>query len=232
MWARVRPHLTYANVLASLALFIALGGASYAALQVPKASVGTKQLKRNAVTSPKVKPGSLLLSDFRASQRSRLRGPAGPRGLEGPRGATGPEGLQGPPGATGATGATGAPGTPGTPGTPGSAQAFAHVQRNIGGFMTLVGRKKGFTAVSRPQGAGVGVYCLAWDPAQVARDPVIAVFDWGQSAAVVRDAQFFVLPDGGDQCPDGVLEVQTFDATDQTAPLPRSDLIEFNVLVP
>jgi hypothetical protein len=38
MWARVRPRLTYANVIASLALFIALGGGSYAALQVPKAS--------------------------------------------------------------------------------------------------------------------------------------------------------------------------------------------------
>ena len=217
MWARVRSRLTFANVLASVALFIALGGASYAAVQIPKASVGTKQLKRNAVTSPKVKPGSLLVSDFRASQRSRLRGPTGP---EGPRGATGPQGLHGPTGATGATGAAG------------TAQAFAHVQRNSGGGMTLVGRKKGFTAVSRPQGAGVGIYCLTWDPAQVARDPVIAVFDWGLSSNVVRDANFFVLPDGGDQCPDGVLEVQTVDATDTTAPLPRSDGIEFNVLVP
>jgi hypothetical protein len=41
MFARVRPRLTYANVLASLALFVALGGSSYAALQLPKASVGT-----------------------------------------------------------------------------------------------------------------------------------------------------------------------------------------------
>jgi hypothetical protein len=42
MWARVRPPLTFANVIAVLALFIALGGGSYAALQVPKGSVGTK----------------------------------------------------------------------------------------------------------------------------------------------------------------------------------------------
>src|SRR5919108_834137 len=105
MWARVRPRLTFANVIAVLALFIALGGSSYAALQIPRNSVGTKHLKRNAVTSPKVKPGSLLLSDFGASQRSQLRGPAGPqgpvgatgaRGLEGPRGATGPEGPPAP----------------------------------------------------------------------------------------------------------------------------------------
>jgi hypothetical protein len=89
-----------------------------------------------------------------------------------------------------------------------------------------------FTAVSRPQGAGTGVYCLTWDPAQVARDPVIAVFDWGLSSSGVRDANFSVLPDGGAQCPTGVLEVQTLDATDTTAPLPPSDGIEFNVLVP
>jgi hypothetical protein len=44
MWARLRSRLTYANVLASVALFIALGGASYAAVQIPKGSVGTKQL--------------------------------------------------------------------------------------------------------------------------------------------------------------------------------------------
>ena len=102
MWARVRPRLTYANVIASLALFLALAGGSYAAMRIPRNSVGTKQLKSNAVTSPKVNNGSLLVSDFNASQRSRLRGPAGPqgptgaRGLEGPRGATGPEGPRGP----------------------------------------------------------------------------------------------------------------------------------------
>ena len=98
MMARVRARLTYANVIATLALFLALGGSSYAALKLPSGSVGTKQLKRNAVTSPKVKPGSLLLSDFRASARARLRGPAGPQG---PAGAQGPQGAAGPPGAPG-----------------------------------------------------------------------------------------------------------------------------------
>jgi hypothetical protein len=84
-----------ATVIAVLALFVALGGTSYAALQLPKGSVGAKQLKKNAVTSPKVKPGSLVLSDFRRSQRSRLRGP---RGLTGAQGAQGAQGLQGPAG--------------------------------------------------------------------------------------------------------------------------------------
>jgi hypothetical protein len=81
-----------AVLIAALALFVALGGSSYAALQLPKASVGTKQLKKNAVTSPKVKRGSLLLSDFKSSQRARLRGPQGLAGPQGPQGIQGPAG--------------------------------------------------------------------------------------------------------------------------------------------
>lgn len=46
----VLDHLTYANVVATLALFIALGGASYAAIALPAHSVGPVQLKANAVT--------------------------------------------------------------------------------------------------------------------------------------------------------------------------------------
>ncbi|MGN6216876.1 MAG: hypothetical protein ACTHN7_07960 [Solirubrobacterales bacterium] len=45
-----RPQLNYANVVATIALFVALGGAAVAA-GLPKNSVGPKQLKRGAVTS-------------------------------------------------------------------------------------------------------------------------------------------------------------------------------------
>jgi hypothetical protein len=51
----MRPKLTYANVMATVAVFIALGGASYAALKVPRNSVGSKQLKKNSVVTAKVK---------------------------------------------------------------------------------------------------------------------------------------------------------------------------------
>lgn len=51
----MRPRVTYANVMATIAVFIALGGASYAALKLPKNSVGAKQLKKNAVTTAKIK---------------------------------------------------------------------------------------------------------------------------------------------------------------------------------
>lgn len=49
-----RPHLNYANVIATIALFVALGGAAIAA-GLPKNSVGTTQLKRGAVTAAKLK---------------------------------------------------------------------------------------------------------------------------------------------------------------------------------
>ena len=69
--AFLKGRLTFANLTASLALFVALGGTSYAALQLPKNSVGATQITRNSVTSPKVKRGSLLRSDFKASGRLR-----------------------------------------------------------------------------------------------------------------------------------------------------------------
>jgi hypothetical protein len=100
----IRSRMTFANVTSLVALFVVLGGSSYAALNLPKGSVGAKQLRKNAVTSPKVKPGSLLLSDFRRSQRAALRGPQGaqgPLGLQGPRGEKGDTGAQGAPGLSG-----------------------------------------------------------------------------------------------------------------------------------
>jgi hypothetical protein len=55
----LREKLTYANVIATIALFIALGGASYAAVKLPKNSVGTKQIKNNAITGAKIKNGAV-----------------------------------------------------------------------------------------------------------------------------------------------------------------------------
>ena len=46
---RIRPRLTYANVVATLALFIALGGASYAAFHLPNNSVRSKNIVRGQV---------------------------------------------------------------------------------------------------------------------------------------------------------------------------------------
>ncbi len=64
---------------------MALGGSSYAAQGLG----WSQQLKKNSITSPKVKPGSLLARDFKASQRARLRGPQGPAGAQGQPGTNG-----------------------------------------------------------------------------------------------------------------------------------------------
>jgi hypothetical protein len=54
----IRRKVTFANVIAAMALFIALGGLAVAA-GLPKNSVGSKQLKKNAVTAVKVKKHTL-----------------------------------------------------------------------------------------------------------------------------------------------------------------------------
>jgi hypothetical protein len=106
---RLSSRLTYANVMATVAVFIALGGASYAAVVLPKNSVGSKQIKKggvkhadlakNSVTSTNVTDGSLLSADFKPGQL-----PAGPAGPQGPKGDTGATGLQGPKGDQGVPG--------------------------------------------------------------------------------------------------------------------------------
>src|SRR3954464_11747709 len=114
MPARRPRRLSYANVVSSLALFIALGGVSWAAATLPANSVGKRQLKDNAVTGQKVANGSLRAADF---ARGAL--PAGPQGPAGPVGAAGPTGAVGPAGPAGAVGPVGPQGEPGAKGDKG-----------------------------------------------------------------------------------------------------------------
>jgi hypothetical protein len=96
---QIRERLTYANVVATLALFIALGGSSYAALTITGKSVKDSSLtgrdvKNSSLTSSDIRDRSLLSKDFKAGQL-----PAGARGAQGPQGIAGPPGP-----ATGAAG--------------------------------------------------------------------------------------------------------------------------------
>lgn len=62
-----RRHLTYANVTVTLLAFVVLfGGGAYAASKLGKDSVGTKQLKDNAVKTAKVKDRTLKANDLAA----------------------------------------------------------------------------------------------------------------------------------------------------------------------
>jgi hypothetical protein len=68
-WLRVPSP---AMIVALIALFIALGGTSYAAIRLPANSVGTKQLQKNAVTGLKVKNGSLTGADVKLSTLGKV----------------------------------------------------------------------------------------------------------------------------------------------------------------
>lgn len=57
--ARIRSCLSYSNVMATFAVFLALGGGAYAAIKLPARSVGAKQLKNKAVTPRKVAPRTI-----------------------------------------------------------------------------------------------------------------------------------------------------------------------------
>jgi hypothetical protein len=63
------------NHIALLALFFALGGTSFAAAEkfvLPKNSVGTRQLRKNAVISSKIKNNQVLGADVRESSLSKV----------------------------------------------------------------------------------------------------------------------------------------------------------------
>ena len=90
----MRRHLTPSLAISMIALFVALGGASYAAIKLPKNSVGAAQIKKNAVDSNKVKDRSLLATDFKTGQLPR--GETGATGAAGQTGATGARGTAGP----------------------------------------------------------------------------------------------------------------------------------------
>jgi hypothetical protein len=77
--------MRYANVMSTLALFVALGGTGYAALKLPRNSVGAKQIRTGAVRSAEVKDHSLKAADFAAV-------PQGPKGDTGDAGAPGAPG--------------------------------------------------------------------------------------------------------------------------------------------
>jgi hypothetical protein len=72
MLARVRRHLNHGTIVAYVALFVALGGVSHAAIRIPGNSVGSKQLRNNAVTSAKVKNHDLAAQSACGAGRRTL----------------------------------------------------------------------------------------------------------------------------------------------------------------
>jgi hypothetical protein len=208
----VRTHLTYANVMSTLAVFVALGGSSYAAVQLSRNSVRSTHIKNGqvksadlatrSVTSAKVRDGSLLAGDFKSGEL-----PAGPAGASGT------------PGAKGETGPTGAAGPTGPQGAAGSAAGYAYV--NMDG--TVVESRSSNVAdvnVTRPEDgsycfAGLGFVVKSLLASPLRTDvPVAARVAPGEPAATL-------IP-----CPQGTTRVQLFNTTNN-APVNATFIVWF-----
>ncbi len=152
----LRTRLTYANVMATIAVFIALGGSSYAAIKVTgrnvtDSSLSGKDVRNSSLTNKDVKNRSLLAVDFKAGQL--------------PAGQQGPQGAKGDPGTNGANGA------------PGTARAYAAVNPGAPPAASFdTARTSGFTAVSHPN---PGIYCLTPAAGISPSDrPAVVSVDW------------------------------------------------------
>lgn len=163
---------THATVVAYLALFVALGGTSVAAVTLKRNSVKGKNIARNAVTSPKVKDRSLLATDFKDGQL-----PEGPKGEQGAKGDPCP--------ATDSA-CRGPQGQPGTPG-PGAVKiAWTAPISTYGHQLVSIGPWT-ITADCDPQG-GLSVYLYVSGPGTVDYHLIRTDSDTGTSEAYVRSS--------------------------------------------
>jgi hypothetical protein len=90
MGRKLRDRVSFSNVMSTLAVFVAMGGTSYA-LTLPRNSVGPSQLRsdsvgrsevrRGAVRSGEIRDRALRLRDVSLAARSALRGQQGPPGV-------------------------------------------------------------------------------------------------------------------------------------------------------
>lgn len=145
------PKLTYANVVASVALFLSLTGGAYAA-----ATITGSNVKNGTLTTADIKDKTLLARDFKTGQLpSGAQGAPGQPGAPGPQG---PQGLQGTPGADGKNGATSiavrvanVP-LPANKDTAASAKCAAGERATGGGFNT--GSSQAYATLSAPSTDG------------------------------------------------------------------------------
>ncbi len=143
--AIVRHLPSPALIVASIALIVALGGVSYAAVAIPRNSIGSAQVMN----------GSLQKADLNKKTIASLHGA---KGEQGPQGATGATGAPGVTGATGVQGLQGIPGIQGPKGDKGdSAGPFAYGMMP-GGFVPA--KSSGVVSVDH---IGTGYYRVTFN---------------------------------------------------------------------
>jgi hypothetical protein len=224
---RTNFRISPATVLSLIALFVALGGVSYAAVtingqNIQNNSIPGKKLRNGAVTNAKVKLNSLAANRLTAAARANLKGAQGPRGAQG---------AQGPPGQRGERGEAGPQGAQGLQGPAGTALAYAQVNALTAEPSFVAARTSGFSAVTRPD---EGVYCLAPTAAVIAQAfsggsptrPTVASIEEGNTAAAVGDVLTVQVRADADNCLPNAFEVVTTDGATLT------DEISFTLIVP
>lgn len=112
---------TYAEITSTLALFLALGGVSYAAATLPKDSVSSATIRNGQVRGADLAAGSVSASKLSKDLRAQLGVTAGGKGSDGKPGASGSNGKDGSSGASGSNGSDGKSGAQGPAGPTGPA---------------------------------------------------------------------------------------------------------------
>lgn len=200
--ARPTPSL----IVSVTALVVALGGTSYAAIQI-----GTKDLANGAVTSSKIKNKTIKTKDLSPTTVTALKGQTGPAG---PAGARGPAGPAGPAGAAG----------PAASGV----RAYAVVRTDPGPAIFMASRTRGFASVTSPS---PGNYCLTLTDASIDAStlaPVVGV-EWDQSSGYSLNAYARINPS---DCPDGTdVGVITYEWSSTTESTESND-VAFTIVVP
>ncbi|WP_027004818.1 hypothetical protein [Conexibacter woesei] len=90
--AQRRSKLTRSDLLAITAIIISIsgGGVAYAAVKLPRNSVGAAQIRPSAVGSREIKNHSIVSADISTPTLKKLRGAKGDAGPQGPAGPAGP----------------------------------------------------------------------------------------------------------------------------------------------
>jgi hypothetical protein len=220
-----KPRITYANVVSTLALCLALGGVSYAAVKLPKNSVvsatikngqvKTADLGKNSVTSAKIKDGTVADADLGSglSGAKLADGSVGAGKLAG--------GVDGAKLADGSVGAgklaagvtTPADGSISSAKIADGAVAFADLSgdlqsRAVGAYASIDGYgptiqgsyHKNVLSVTRVVGQPAGQYCVNIDWAAAGRTPAsqaTPVFAMARDSAGSAAADVYACPNNG-----------------------------------
>jgi hypothetical protein len=217
---RIGPRLTYANVMSSIAVFLALGGG----VAWAHGKIATKDIRKAAVTTPKiapraVKPGKIAPAAVRTGKIANESVTAeklaagvavsGPQGDPGPQGNPGPQGAQGP---------------------AGTALAYAQVSPFGASGSLVASRTSGFDGLARPS---TGLYCLQPAADVIAQAfsggsptrPAMATLEWGNTSNQTQTLSVLARGFTGN-CPSNRYEVRTY----RNGAL--SDTVAFFVIVP